>query len=108
MDTESIGSRDYLPCNNSKLEFTRALAHDLMRMNKKGIAIIKDLRSDCKNIVKYTYEIQQISKDFKIPSEFDRLGCFQIRVEDFTFFIYNDIASFDNICIMFDIIYHIE
>lgn len=102
-----IGNRDYLPCNDSKIEFTRALAHDLMSLDKKGVAIIKDLRKDCKNIVNYTYEIQQLEEDFKIPQSFHRCGCFKVRVEDFTLFIYNDIESSDNICIVFDIIPHI-
>lgn len=99
--------RDYLPCGDSQLEFTRALSIDLMKLNACGIAIIKDLREDCNNLTKYKYEFQPVDRDFKVPLEFERCNCFHLRVEDYSFFIYKDILSEDNICIMFDLVHHL-
>ncbi len=100
-------SRDYLPCSGYKLELERSLSMDLLRLNDKGIAIIKDLRDNCENIVNYKFEFTSIPENHKIPKGFEKHNCFQVRVEDFSFFIYKDILSKDNICVMFDIVHHV-
>lgn len=102
-----LEDRYYYPFSGRVFEFNRATHMDLMRLSTSNIKIISELKKDWKNILKYEFEIEQY--DGKIPTSFNKIGCFIIGFKDFAMCCYIDIEKLDcNICAVFDVVQYID